>query len=116
MSASLQPAARGWGRERPAPTGLLVPWNPQTDQPVLLWLPEAPRVAVPIFDDEAALRQMMRLAGVVDYSIKQIADGGDFLDSVEEAGAIVAANPHPTDRGTIRWTWIMSTDQEGEGA
>lgn len=107
MSATIHPCARGWGRARPEVAGMLFPWDASSGQPVLIRIPQAPRPwAVPVFDDEAALRHLMAELHVADYTIKQVTDGAEFIDSVEESGGVVAGNPRRTAAGTVRWTWF----------
>lgn len=96
MADHVNPCARGHWRPVEL-TGWLLPWR--NGQPVLIELPGAPASAVPVFDAPEDLRRCMADVGVTNYTIKQVTDGIDFAASVEEGGAIVAANPRPTGQG-----------------
>lgn len=104
MADHVNPCARGHWRPVEL-TGWLLPWR--NGQPVLIELPGAPASAVPVFDAPEDLRRCMADVGVTNYTIKQVTDGIDFAASVEEGGAIVAANPRPTGQGTTAWTWVI---------
>jgi hypothetical protein len=84
-------------------TGNLMPWN--TDRPVMVII-EGQRF-VPVYSSEDKLRASMVECGWdQEYTIKQVTDGRDFLDSLNEARVFVCLDPHLVD-GVTRFTLCM---------
>ncbi len=72
-------------------TGMFMPWN--RDRPVMIRIEG--QLFVPIYSAEDKLHASMLECGWrADYTIKQILDGRDFLNSLTEQGLPVCLDPH----------------------
>lgn len=87
-------------------TGMLMPWK--DGQPALLHMlgTEASVYYLPLFEDPDQLRAVLARADVPFESIKQVEDGGEFLDSVPP-DIVVVVNPRFTDEGKVRFFQVQ---------
>lgn len=81
--------------------GYLLPWR--QEQPVSIIVEGVWFIA--IFSTMKKLEQSMEFAGVKEYSIKQIDDGIDFIDSIKEQGGRIMLDPYIVN-GNTRFTEI----------
>ena len=73
-------------------SGALIPWK--NKGPIYLLVNQLThRYCLPCFSDVDALRLFMIRAGVVDYEIKRIEVGSEFLKSFEGSNIKVVLNP-----------------------
>jgi hypothetical protein len=83
------------------------------DQPWYMELPDNPFYWVPVFSTQEQLFAWTTEVGIQihEFKIKQIQDGREFLDSIEEGGLgliRVALNPYLVrDRNVTRWTEVL---------
>lgn len=84
-------------------SGKLIPFK--NGQPVFMSLGPLPDLYLPCFDNKEQLEGVMEEVSVTDYTIKQIDDGIEFIDSIPEEIKI-ALNFRRMPSGKTRWTEI----------
>lgn len=93
-------------------TGCLSPFH-ENGQPWLIQLPNNPSHWVAVYSTEEKLRQGCIDLNILDYRIKQITDGIDFLNSICSSGVRVMLNPYSIlEENKTRWTEILPAEKD----
>lgn len=91
---------------KPTPINLDGMIYPERDgQPIFLNIQGSPLTYIGIFRTEERLKQSMIEIKKEYDNIKEILDGGEFLDSIPKE-LIVIIDPRLTERGTVRYTQV----------
>lgn len=85
--------------------GCLSPFK-DNGQPWLVKMPENPHFWVVVFTTKAKLEESCVELGIADYTIKQVIDGRDFVDSIVEGGTGIMLDPYVVENKT-RWTEVL---------
>jgi hypothetical protein len=71
-------------------------------------MPDNPHYWIPVFSTQEKLEKSCAELSIVDYKIKQITDGYDFLDSLREQNVRVMLDPYAViSENKTRWTEIV---------
>jgi len=109
MADPLAPRSLGSTREISF-TGKIFPWDPVTQQPVLLSMPGSTAFYLPCFSKKEGLQAVMQHIRFADYTIKLIQDGGEFRLSILEAvgGTVhLILDPYIVE-GKVRFSQVVS--------
>jgi len=96
--------------------GTLLPWLGV--QPQLVQVDDCDDFFLPLFSTEEKLRAFMVLLdhrmnrAATRYTIKEVTDGKDFVDSIFEGGVRVMLDPILLDNNRTRWTEIVRQGEE----
>lgn len=92
-------------------TGTVFPWDPSTDQPLLLNMALTNARYLVCFSSSDALKAMMERLEITGYTIKQIDDGPVFLSELPATYGgdplHVILDPYFTPQNTIRFKQVV---------
>jgi len=80
------------------------------DQPVLMELESHPNQKwVAIFTEEKDLHETMKICKIIDYKVKIITNGKEFVESILDAGKNlrIMLNPRLVPGNKTRWTEVV---------
>jgi hypothetical protein len=97
--------------------GVLIPWLGL--QPQLVQVDDCDDFFLPLFSTEEKLREFMVLLDdrmkriATHYTIKEVTDGFEFLDSIfEHEGVRIMLDPILLDNNRTRWTEVIKRGDE----
>jgi len=87
-------------------TGCLSPFR--DGQPCFIQMPGNPHFWVAVFTNKDKLEESCADLGITDYTIKQVTDGKDFIESIVEGGVRIMLDPYAVrSENKTRWTEII---------
>lgn len=93
-------------------TGCLSPFR-EDGQPVFFQMPDNPNFWVAVFTTKDKLEESCADLGITDYTIKQVTDGKDFVESIVENGVRIMLDPYAIrSENKTRWTEIAQWDED----
>jgi len=87
-------------------TGCLSPFR--NGQPCFIQMPNNPHFWVAVFSTKDKLEESCADLGITDYTIKQVTDERDFIESIVEGGVRIMLDPYAVrSENKTRWTEII---------
>jgi hypothetical protein len=84
-------------------TGCLCPFK--DEQPCFVEMPNNSQIWIAVFSTNNKLNRSCAELGIVDYVIKEITDGNDFLESIVKLDIRIMLDPYVVENKT-RWTEV----------
>lgn len=108
MTKDEQPPPRSLGASREVSlTGKLIVWDPVVGASRLLPMAGTDAHYVGVFTDAKTLREVMAHLGITNFTIRQIQDHREFLESIpsviDGVPLHVAVDMRLTEKGTLRF-------------